>query len=71
LFEGGLDGVNPGSRCIANAYTSNHERLAKEKLGPGRWFFLHAVDAVALVHAMILRIQALVMPIQTLVFTGH
>lgn len=71
LFEGGLDGVTPGSRCIANAYTSNHERLAKEKLGAGTWFFLHMVDAVALVHAMILRIQALVLPIQTLVFTGH
>jgi multidrug resistance efflux pump len=71
LFEGGLEGVNPGSRCIANAYTSNHDRLAKEKLGPARWFFLHAVDAVALVHAMILRIQALMLPIQTLVFTGH
>jgi multidrug resistance efflux pump len=71
LFEGGLDGVTPGSRCIANAYTSNHERLAKEKLGAGTWFFLHAVDAVALVHAMLLRIQALVLPIQTLVFAGH
>jgi hypothetical protein len=29
------------------------------------------VDAVWLVHAMILRIQALVLPIQTLVFSGH
>ena len=33
LYEGGLDGVTPGSSCIANAYTSNHERLEKEKLG--------------------------------------
>jgi hypothetical protein len=32
---------------------------------------LHAVDAVGLVHAMILRIQALVLPIRTLVFSGH
>jgi hypothetical protein len=29
------------------------------------------VDAVAIVHAMILRIQALILPIQTLVFSGH
>jgi hypothetical protein len=34
-------------------------------------FVLHAVDAVGLVHAMILRIQALVLPITTLVFSGH
>ncbi len=71
LFAEGLDGVTPGSRCIANAYTSNHERLASEKLGAGSWMFLHMVDAVALVHAMLLRIQALVLPIQTLVFAGH
>jgi hypothetical protein len=29
------------------------------------------VDAVALVHAMILRLQALVFPIKTLVLSGH
>jgi hypothetical protein len=29
------------------------------------------VDAVALVHALILRLQALVLPLQTLVFSGH
>jgi hypothetical protein len=29
------------------------------------------VDTVALVHAMILRLQALVFPIQALVFSAH
>jgi hypothetical protein len=29
------------------------------------------VDALAIVHALILRIQALVLPFQNLVFTGH
>jgi multidrug resistance efflux pump len=71
LYEGGLAGVTPGSSCIANAYSSNHERLASEEIGAVRRFVLHAVDAVALVHAMILRIQALILPIQTLVFSGH
>lgn len=32
---------------------------------------LHVVDARALVHALILRLQALVFPFQTLVFSGH
>jgi hypothetical protein len=32
---------------------------------------LHAVDAVGLVHAMLLRIQALLLPIKTLVLSGH
>ena len=33
--------------------------------------FLHVIDAVALVHALILRVQALLLPVQTLVFAGH
>lgn len=71
LFPGGLDGVTPGSSCIANAYTSNHDLIASGKLGTLHSFALHAVDAVGLVHAMILRIHALLLPIQTLVLGGH
>ena len=70
LFEGGLDGVTPGSSCIANAYTSHHDLIASGQVGATKSFALHAVDAVGLVHALILRIQALVYPIQTLVFSG-
>ena len=32
---------------------------------------LHVIDALALVHALILRIQALLLPIKTLVLSGH
>ena len=71
LYEGGLDDVTPGSSCIANAYTSNHDLIASGNVGATRSFVLHAVDAVGLVHALILRIQALVYPIQTLVLGGH
>ncbi|MFO1121914.1 MAG: HlyD family secretion protein, partial [Hyphomicrobiales bacterium] len=42
-----------------------------EDLGPLTRFALHAVDATALVHALILRVQALLLPIQTLVLGGH
>jgi len=61
----------PGSKCIANAYTNNHELLASGDLGFGESVFLHIVDTVGLVHAIILRIQALLMPVQMLVFSGH
>lgn len=71
LYETGLDGVTPGSSCIANAYTSNHERLEQEKLGIFTRIYLHVVDTVGVVHAIILRAQALLLPVQTLVFTGH
>ena len=71
LYEGGLDGVVPGSSCVANAYTSNHEALSQPGIGFGRWLTLHAVDAVGLVHAILLRIQTLLLPFKALVFSGH
>jgi multidrug resistance efflux pump len=71
LYKGGLEGVTPGSSCIANAYSSNHDEIVAKDTGAFRAFVLHAVDALALVHALILRLQALVLPFQTLVFGGH
>jgi multidrug resistance efflux pump len=71
LYKGGLDGVTPGSSCIANAYSNNHDIIVAKDTGTLKAFALHAVDALALVHALILRLQALVLPFQTLVFGGH
>jgi multidrug resistance efflux pump len=71
IYKGGLDGVTPGSSCIVNAYTSNHDLIASKDTGAFKGFVLHAVDAVGVVHAMLLRVQALMLPIKTLVLTGH
>jgi multidrug resistance efflux pump len=71
IYKGGLTGVTPGSSCIVNAYTSNHELIASKDTGAFKGFVLHAVDAVGLVHAMLLRVQALLLPIKTLVMSGH
>ena len=71
LYAGELTGVPPGSSCIANAYTNNHDALADPEIGTGRWVFLHVVDTVGLVHAMIIRMQAMLLPVQTLVLGGH
>jgi multidrug resistance efflux pump len=70
LYQGGLDRLPQGSSCIANAYTSNHERLQDPEIGAFRAFVLHAIDATGLVHAAILRLQALVLPVRTLVLGG-
>jgi multidrug resistance efflux pump len=71
LYAGQLDSLPQGSSCIANAYTSNHEALQDPEIGAFHGFVLHAIDATGLVHALILRIQALLLPIQTLVLRGH
>jgi multidrug resistance efflux pump len=71
LYKGGLEGVTAGSSCIVNAYTSNHEEISAKETGTGRKIALHVVDGVGLVHALLLRIQALLLPIKTLVLAGH
>ncbi|MGX9354017.1 HlyD family secretion protein [Roseobacteraceae bacterium S113] len=72
LYPGQADGIPPGSRCLANAYTDNHHRLEHdEDLGTGARLFLHVVDTVGVIHAAGLRIRSLLMPLTMLVFTGH
>lgn len=71
LFSGGLERLPPGSHCIANAYTSNHDALEDPDIGAFHAFVLHAIDATGLVHAAILRLQALILPVRTLVLGGH
>lgn len=71
LYAGGLEGVTAGSNCIVNAYTSNHDEIVAKETGAVRRTVLHVIDAVGLVHALLLRIQALLIPIKTLVLSGH
>ncbi len=71
LYENGLEGVVPGGNCLVNAYTSNHERLQQPGVGAMQAVGLHAIDTLVLVHAMLLRVQALLLPFKTLVFAGH
>jgi len=71
LYKGGLDDVTPGSSCIANAYSNNHDLIVSKDTSAVRGVALHVVDALGLVHALILRLQALVLPFKTLVFSGH
>jgi multidrug resistance efflux pump len=71
IGKDGLSDVTAGSSCIVNAYTSNHEIINAKDTGTMKAMGLHAIDAVGLVHALLLRIQALLLPIKTLVLSGH
>jgi multidrug resistance efflux pump len=70
LFGDTLDRVPPGSSCFVNAYTSNYDELHSGDVGTARAVFLHVVDAVGLVHAMVLRVRAILLPVNTLVLSG-
>lgn len=70
LYEGALDDLPRGSGCIANLYTSTHEAVEQPGVGGVHAVALHAVGAVGLVHALLLRIQAALLPFKALVFSG-
>jgi hypothetical protein len=70
LFEGGLSDVPAGSSCIANLYSNNHDLLESKDIGSLQRAYLHMVDTVALIHALVLRMQAVVLPLKALVFSG-
>ncbi|PZQ95855.1 MAG: secretion protein HlyD [Cereibacter sphaeroides] len=69
LFKDELDKLTPGSSCTATVYTNNYKRLESEELSSLQRIGLHAVDTVGMVKALILRIQTVLMPVQTLVFS--
>lgn len=70
LYDGHADPIPPGSLCAANVYTDNHARLDDPGLGTGQRLLLHMIDTVGVVHAVLLRIQVFLLPVQTLVFSG-
>ena len=73
LYKDGLDGVTAGSSCIANAYASNHELISSGKLHLVHRRASRCMSSMrtGLVHALLLLIQALLLPIKTLVLSGH
>ncbi|NVO54303.1 HlyD family secretion protein [Rhodobacteraceae bacterium B1Z28] len=71
LYKGMSDDVPPGSNCLANVYTDNHEKLEDENLGFWHKAFLHVVDTIGVVHAAGLRLRLILMPVNTLVLSGH
>jgi hypothetical protein len=74
MEQPGLDPAAPHlpqrRACIANARTSNQDALRDPGIGAVHAFVLHAIDATGLVHAAILRLQALILPVRTLVPSG-
>ncbi len=71
LFEGQAAEIPPGSKCIANAYTNSHDLIASGELGFAGNLYYHMVDTLGIVHAILLRVQAIMLPVQILVLSGH
>jgi len=64
LYENGMDGILPGAKCVVTAYTSS--ATAPDAADSP---FVHGVaNGVAIIAAVMLRIQTLMLPVQLLVF---
>lgn len=59
-----------GSKCIVNLYSDHHEEIESGEVTGLHKTALHVVDALGFLHAIILRSQALQLPIKDLVLTG-
>jgi multidrug resistance efflux pump len=70
LYAGQTDGIISGSQCIANAYSNHHDLVASGEVGAVQSVMYHITDTLGLVHAILLRSQALLLPIRTLVLSG-
>ena len=70
MFRGGIDRIPPGSTCFANAYSNHYEQMHEEGISTTRWLAYEVIDTVGLVHAMLLRLQVLIVPVTSLVFSG-
>lgn len=70
MYAGGLDDLSPGASCSANVYSSFHDALQDPDRSLPSALALHAVEATGVVHAAIMRLQALRDPLFTLVLSG-
>ncbi len=71
FYDGQTADLLPGSKCIASAYSNHHDEITSGNLGTSSSLFLHMVDAVGVVHAVLLRVQAVLLPVKILVLSGH
>ena len=70
VFEGHTAGIPPGSTCVGVAYTSRDAEIAAGKITGLSVLVTRIVDGMGIANAIVLRAQAILLPIRALVFSG-
>jgi multidrug resistance efflux pump len=70
IYEGQADAVPPGSTCVGVAYTSREAERESGEINGFSYFTTVIVDGMGIANALVIRIQALLLPIRILVFSG-
>jgi len=71
LYTNGPVGLPPDSSASQTFTPAITIGWRPKRLALARGWYLHMIDAIALVHALVLRMKALARPIKTLVLGAH
>ena len=70
IFEGHADAIPPGSSCIGVAYTNREAAIEAGEIRGFGVLTTRIVDGMGIANALVIRIQALLLPVRALVFSG-
>ncbi len=68
IFEGQADAILRGSSCVGVAYTSHAKQIASGEITGLSAFLMWLVDGMGIANAIVIRAQALILPIRTIIF---
>ena len=68
IFPKHLDGIPPGSSCVGVAYTSRATEIDAGEITGFSALVARIVDGMGIANAIVLRAQAILLPVKTLVF---
>ncbi|MGV6803139.1 MAG: HlyD family secretion protein [Ruegeria sp.] len=68
IFPRHLDSIPPGSACVGVAYTSRAKEIDAGEITGLSAFIARIVDGMGIANAIVLRAQAILLPVKTLVF---
>ena len=70
VHTGHADGIPPGSACTAAAYSNHDAEIEAGEIRGFNAFLMRIVDGMGIANALVIRGQALLLPIRALVFPG-
>lgn len=69
IFPRHLDDIPPGSACVGVAYTSRAKEIEAGEITGFSAFIARIVDGMGIANAIVLRAQAILLPVKALVFS--
>ncbi|WP_170388102.1 HlyD family secretion protein [Ruegeria atlantica] len=69
IFPEHLEQIPPGSSCVGVAYTSRTKQIEAGEITGFSAFIARIVDGMGIANAIVLRAQAILLPVKALVFT--